>query len=213
MNTSLHTSPVKFSSHIRFVTGNHFDDLLWERDQDEMKAHGEYAHYPWEADSRVRLKKQGFTDAIYDCSAGGVSNGDQFTLFHLHPGRTLSRNASATKDAIRSDIVELSGKSPVRGFIAGGRAYRDGKEMPSGQLYQMLVNLMRDSGIQHISKIWGRKSKQDDGPLEMLYDVAQDTWYLHAQSRGRDVLSRADIDRTFKVVDIAEGDTLETPYS
>ncbi len=210
MNISHAPSPVKFSSRLKFVSEDDFDEQLWEKDGKEaMIARGEYAHYPWEIESRVKLKPEALTDDIYDCSTVSVDNGEALSSAHLHPGRTLSRHAQKTQEGLASDVSDLSGKGPLHALVLGGRAYKDGKEVASRNLFHMILGVLQHSGVQQISTIWGRKSLQDDGPIRQLYDRASDTWFIHAISRGRDVLSRKDIDRTFEIVDIAPCDSLE----
>lgn len=199
---------IHFSSSIYLVNKKTFDGiqqkLIPPADQDEQ-----HADMPWSVWNTVHLQPRAYTDGAADCNAGGLTNGDQVTLFHLKP----KPDNAYLQNIFTSDIKEIQKQGkPVRAFLTGGRAYKDPDGPPSRNLHDTLVSLLEKQGLSDkLTQIWGRKSSQVNGFTDLLYDAARDSWYLYAGTRSGPVLSRQLLEETFEQVSVAEGDTLVTP--
>lgn len=184
------------------------------------------AIFPWKAKNIRRLREKAYTDNVMNCNAGGIYNGERVTLFHLNPDETrTSPEQEAIRDTLTQDVFELRKEAPVRGLIAGGRAYsiqddedsdNEGAGVNSRLLRHNLEKHMRQSGVSDISQIWGRREEEVDGFTNILYNPDKNTWYLNVQidaddEIGWDILTLEGLRSAFSTVHLAKGDILQTP--
>lgn len=184
------------------------------------------AIFPWKAKNILRLKNKGYTDLAMNCNVGGVTNGKRVTLFHLDPDETNTPVEKTTiQDVLTHDVFELRKEAPVRGFLAGGRAYQiqddedsdnEGAGVNSKRLHHTLEQNLQNAGIDDISQIWGRRGQAVDGHTNILYHPQKNTWYVNAQidaddEIGTDVLTLKELRDAYVNVHLAKGDVLQTP--
>ena len=141
---------------------------------------------------------------------GGIQNGKRVTLFHLEPENALKPGEQVKIwQTLSEDTVDLKKDGAPRGFISGGMV----EEKESNDLRDLLKDFMRRSGIWHVSTIWGRKNSEVLGHTNVIFNAQKNTWYVNAQlekERNKDILTLADLQRTYKKIHLATGDWLET---
>lgn len=183
LSTSAGTPGIpKFASNIYLVNRENFvrlRDKLTPTTEDELNA-----DVPWSIWNRVRLQPKGHTEGAGDCNAGGMTNGQQVCLFHLYP---KSAPLTMIRQELGRDISDLkTGKKPVRGLLTGGWAFPSEKTDESKALCWTLLAAMQENGLGGaITTLWGRKSPLVNGYTDVLYNAANDSWYLHVgRKRG-----------------------------
>jgi len=187
------TPNIRFSSTIRVVNDDEFSRFnAYALEQQDM-----VADYPWTHHERVRLKPQGLTTEAFNCNAGGITNGDRLTLFHLEPTALYDdeRKLDETTDALESDILELKKENPnLRAVLTGG----DADDESSLTLKESLLALFAKFRIP-VSILWGANG------TDVHYDTTTDTWTLHAHDMPATL---DDFRERFPDAHIAAGDQL-----
>ncbi len=201
-------TPIRFSSHIRFVSLDTFNKLPLDIQSDCDMVSPESVQ----------------TSGIRMCNAGGVTTPAGAFRFHLYPETRKHRWRYSGDPSLNADpkslrkagerIVELlnslrltgPGRFTQRGLLIGG----DPKYAASRDYKLYLEKLFTTHQIP-FSKFWGRKKGNES---HIFYDVANDTWTVFAQVLNPNkpvdwVKSVADLNECFQEVVLAPGDTLE----
>ena len=184
---------MKFSSDIFLVNK---DDFRAVRDQLVAPHEDErIAGVPWSLYNRVMLEPRGLTEGAYDCNAGGITNGQSVSLFHLIPKGV---SPGMVQNELGRDIQRLKdqGGFAPRALITGGKAYNPDFEPRSRMVFETLNATMQAGGLEdRVTRLWGRKNARVDGPTDALYDAATDRWYLHVQRRTKLAPDLGDVQR------------------
>jgi hypothetical protein len=132
---------------IKLVTNQRFRQLQQEQNLLQLPL---ISGAPWRAKNIVRQQDRALTTGAYSCSAGGLQNGQQVTLFHLDPEASAEfKEQDKIWQILHDDAVELKKAGPTRGFITGGQV----GSAESKNLHGMLRTILKRSGLRHISQL------------------------------------------------------------
>lgn len=200
-------SGVRFSSHIRFVSGEVFQKLPTV----DAQLKKEFVGPPWKIHNRIRSREKGYTREIECCNAGGIVNTEQVMLFHLYPEeRGMGFELARLQQALMNDIQELKRpQKPMRALLVGG----DADDSRSLRYAQELEAIFKAHDIPY-SIIWGHR-RYDQMESSVFYSVPEDTWSIQTtfQKPGSPYLSSLQtpryLRRGFSRIQIDPGDTVE----
>lgn len=192
----MQNSQISFTSNIRLASTNRFAKEI------EGLSSKESVLFPWTANEMVTGTKA-YTQKIYDCAAGGITDGKKVLMFHLCP--TFEQNADF-KVIEKAILEKFGGKvEGLKGILMGNKS----KFQASNDLFGNLKNFMEKNNID-FSMIKGIKK---DEYSSLSYDVKNDTWTITNDSIAAELkkgvkLLKAVLERTFEGIKISKNDTL-----
>lgn len=150
-------SKISFTSAIRPVSVSRF----LKETADIPLSNRIYA--PW-TEKQIIKKNAALTENVYDCSAGGITNGKEVVMFHICTGKENNNFKS-----IENNILEKikSFKNP-QGFLLGSVAYF--KESP--KLFKKFQKFMEKNNIPY-SMFKGNKTY-----THIAYNGVNDEWLI-----------------------------------
>ena len=137
----INLSKLSFTSNIRFVSNNEFNDIT--KQQERSHSNPGYIGSPW---NRVIEGQEGLTDSIQACVAGGLkdSKSNDAVFFHLVPTPNCSGDFdNRFAPDIKDKIKKFTGK--ITGLLIGGKTAGSGSF--SSQFSQIL-----DSKLENFYK-------------------------------------------------------------
>lgn len=162
--------------------------------------------YPWTVKEVKFAPKAGTTD-VYDCTAGGVSDGDIVMFFHFCPTEPKNFIWSKIENFLVDGIVEHLNPNYLSAVIMGSKPYNINSPN-STKLFDFLENVYKRLNIPY-SKFKGGNYENN-----LLYNSSSDQWII-----GNYLLDDIDYKTVFKTpmdaarrifdeVKIADCDTL-----
>ncbi len=151
------TSKISFTSAIRPMSVSRF-----------LKETGDIPlsnriYSPWTAKQIIK-KNAALTENIYDCSAGGITNGKEVVMFHICTGKE-NRRFKTIENIILEKIKSF--KNP-QGFLLGSASCFE----ESSKLFKKFQNFMEKNKIPY-SMFKGNKTY-----THIAYDGAKDEWLI-----------------------------------
>src|SRR5574344_1840906 len=146
--------------------------------------------YPW---TPKEIKKGNLlaTTGIYDCVAGGITDGHDVVMFHLCPYSEVSRNYFDFKSVEKDLLSKINLKKTLQGFVVGC-------ETSSHRSVEMLNNVkkfMENFNVPTTFLTGNRCIKDIDNGIHILYSAPKETWYVASK-----LLSK--LDCSFSSMDI-----------
>lgn len=189
-------SQVSFTSNIRLASANRFAKEI------ESLTLKEAVSPPWTANEIV-VGPRAYTTKIYDCIAGGITDGKKVLMFHLCPTYEQNADFSIIEQAI---LEKFGGKiDGLKGLLLGNKS----KFRASNDLFDKLKGFMEGHKID-FSTIKGVKK---DEYSSLAYDLKSDTWtissdYIASELKKGVKLLKSILERVFEVVQISHNDKL-----
>src|SRR5574344_719215 len=157
--------------------------------------------YPWTANEIIKARKSYTTD-IYDCTAGGITDGKDVVMFHICPTNNLNRDFLHIEDVIKEKLD--IGSRNLQGFLLGcNDRFKD-----SVFLMEKCKKYMEDLRIPKTVV-----SKTLDNPTDILYNKKKDEWLIcnnmiNEQIENGITNPRKLLNNTYKEVYISSKDEL-----
>jgi hypothetical protein len=171
---------------------------------------------PFIIGNRLRHPEGGHTHLAYECSVAGFNNANESFLYHLIPMTEPEFDPvdlGPIQRTLKNDLATLTaGTSDTHGLITGGNSYDDSRQdlfaTLSERLFTGIQSTLASITSVKPSIIWGRRASEFNKGLSAVYTRANDTWHLFA---GEHIQRLQDLQKTFRHIFIAPGDTLELP--
>lgn len=211
MIPSIKNNCLGFTAKIKFVDSDAFDKIP----EDQMKKNGEYVGFlEWDIDHIVSNKKQAATDSIACCNAGGITNGESVSLFHLLPNLSVSA-LDKVKSRIDQEVKTLKqSHSKLTGLILGGYPTIES----SVKLFDNLKKFYEENKVTP-SIFWGQPDKAYSN-ICYSNTNGEDTWYVNTRlhknrfkrvfssQKNEDVTSLKQLKTAFKQIKLSPEDEL-----
>lgn len=112
----MQASQVNFTSRIRLV------DLAGFNKEIGKLSPTRSVDYPWMANQIIKAPKV-FTKGIQDCTAGGITDGQDVLMFHICPSVAANKDFKKIENKILGMIDKNA--SDLQGFLIGGNHFVD----------------------------------------------------------------------------------------
>ena len=205
-----------FSARICLVTKPEFDD--YAKRHGIYKYKGEWTDEFQEPNEHVRCQKRGRTDDARNCVIAAIySHRGRVSLSHLWSNRLVTPHDLQEATAALHEDVNAMGKTPKRGIILGGWAFK-GYQIDwtkgSRLMHIKAKKTLKRLGIP-ISTIFGRLNHRRPICSSLIVNPARDEIIVSILQEGpgktyRPILTPRHLLKTFKTVRIANGDVLVT---
>lgn len=169
---------ISFQSRIRLVSADCFNYAV------RRIPHKNFVEYPWTYKQTVVAESAGTRD-IYDCTAGGITNGRQVMCFHHCPSMSDNNNFDRMKKWF-ADKFDLSCKN-LQGFLIGSKNNNVNSPF-SPMLFDNNLNFMTKDLNIPVSYFRG-----GDFTNNIAYSSIKDEWII-----GCDLLNSASWKELFK---------------
>ena len=194
----MQNTQVSFKSNIRLASANRFAKEIAGMSLKNAVSS------PWTAKEMV-VGQKAYTTRIYDCLAGGITDGKKVVMFHICPTYEENKDFSTIERTILENFNEKT--AGLRGVIVGNKP----EHAESNSLLENFRTFMKKNNID-FSLIRGVK-KDDESSI--LFDVNTDTWtitntYLAREVKKGTKFLRGILERSFKEVNLSKNDKLVT---
>ena len=202
MNIS--TNTLGFTSKINIVNNNNFENLpLIELDHNNC-----CADFPF-SEKEIFNNREGFAEEACCCSAGGITDGKNVTMFHLIPeNKNISGFNKIEKTLIKEiGINNIDSNNKFNGLIVGGKsrklnAKKHNNNSNSRKLFSKIKEFFEKNNISY-SVIWGHK--QGGRKTNCHYSAENDTWTISTNSK---IKKLKDLKRAYEFIHISDKDEL-----
>lgn len=156
---------ISFQSKIKIINRNEFRKIITPQFAS--------VNYPWTLKESVCAQKAR-TEAVYDCTVFGVTDGEKVFLEHLCPTVKVNQNFSKIATHISEKIKNQLNSDNLQGFILGSKPYNINSPK-STPLFNMLENLLKKFNIEY-SKFKGGVYTNN-----VAYDAIKDEWIIGSE--------------------------------
>lgn|SRR5574344_513079 len=188
-------SNISFSSQIRLINNQNFNKLA------SRISNKNYVRYPWSVNEIVK-DSAAYTRNIFDCTAGGVTDGQDVVMFHIAANKQNIRNFDAIQNKILSNLSLQ--KQNLQGFLLGSANEID----KSRKLFSLFENFFKKNDIDY-SAISGFKF---DTSSNILYDSSKDCWFVTHEKMPKElsqkISSKNVLEDIFAKINISKNDEL-----
>lgn len=156
---------ISFQSRIRITDRNGFRNIV--------NRQFAYVNYPWTLKEGVCAQKAR-TDAVYDCTVFGVTDGEKVLMEHLCPTVKDNQDFHKIAASITEKIKTHLNLNDLQGFILGSKPHNINSSK-STPLFDMLEELFIKLNIEY-SKFKGGKYTNN-----VAYDSTKDEWIIGSE--------------------------------
>lgn len=153
---------ISFQSQIRLVKRADFRNMVRQKFVS--------VDYPWTIKETAYSKKVR-TDGVFDCTAMGVTDGDNVLLFHICPNISANKNSKKLETQIVEKILTLLNPDCLQGVIIGSKQYNINSPR-SSELFNMMEKLLKKLNVQY------SKFKGGDFENDIAYNAEKNEWII-----------------------------------
>ena len=169
---------ISFKSRIRLVEPSEFVKIFRNSKYDK------FVDYPYTIKESVKAKNAITTD-VYDCTACGITDGQQVFLCHICPTVPANTNFELIKSYIKR-VIDITDEN-LQGFLLGSTENNPGSPNSSA-LFEKFVRFFEDNNIP-FSQFKGCLHGQSSNTA---YFTGKDEWLISNE------LIKPDIKRVFE---------------
>ena len=153
---------VSFGSNIKLVSNSIF--------KHKTSSGYKNVNYPWTIKQSVCAAKAS-TDRIFDCTALGITDGNQVLLLHICPTEPKNFNYKNIEKFIKDNIFKKLNPEYLQGFILGSKA-NNINSPNSTKLFDFLEGVLKKLNIPY-SKFKGGNYENN-----LAYNSINDEWII-----------------------------------